>query len=268
MIISGRKIRECIRAGTILIDPLDETSFGPNSVNLTLHNELLVYNCDTLDMAERNPVKRITIPENGFVLRPGELYLGRTVERTRTDCFVPMIEGRSSVGRLGVFVHVTAGFGDVGFDGAWTLEIACVKPIRIRPGAKVCQIYFHTISESYDLYDSAKYQGQLDIVPSRIWREFTRVMPDEFFESMAARIAEYRKDYPGASIEVQIVDVRLEPLHGFSCLVGPEMVTATDIISSCMEFRELPICARGYDLSAFGVENVVVVNHLMETKHV
>ena len=74
------------------------------------------------------------------MLEPDTLYLGRTREFTKTDCFVPMLEGRSSVGRLGLFIHVTAGFGDVGFAGYWTLEIFCVQPIRIYAGVEICQI--------------------------------------------------------------------------------------------------------------------------------
>ena len=122
MILSGHQIRENLGTN-ILIDPFDEANLNPNSYNLTLHNELITYEEVVLDMAKPNRVRRIIIPPEGLVLGPSQLYLGRTVERTETHKLVPMIEGRSSIGRLGLFVHVTAGFGDVGFCGFWTLEM-------------------------------------------------------------------------------------------------------------------------------------------------
>jgi dCTP deaminase len=99
--------------------------------------------------------------------------LGRTVERTETHNFVPMIEGRSSVGRLGLFVHVTAGFGDVGFCGYWTLEMFAVQPIRIYPGTQICQIIYHQICGDITEYVSNKYQHNRDIQPSLLYKELT-----------------------------------------------------------------------------------------------
>jgi dCTP deaminase len=97
--------------------------------------------------------------------------LGRTVERTETHGFVPMIEGRSSVGRLGLFVHVTAGFGDVGFCGFWTLEMFAVQPVRIYAGVGICQIFYHDVHGSIDEYKSSKYQHNNDIQPSLLFQE-------------------------------------------------------------------------------------------------
>jgi dCTP deaminase len=77
-----------------------------------------------------------------------------------------MLEGRSSIGRLGVFIHVTAGFGDVGFSGYWTLEIFCVQPIKIYPEIEICQIYYHGIEGKYDRYISGKYQNNTGVQPS------------------------------------------------------------------------------------------------------
>ena len=139
MILSGKEIQRHI-GKEIIIEPFDQSRVNPNSYNLTLHNELLVYENHELDMKKLNPTKRITIPEEGLVLEPNRLYLGRTNEFTKTEGFVPMLEGRSSTGRLGLFIHVTAGFGDVGFAGYWTLEIFCIQPIRIYPNAEICQI--------------------------------------------------------------------------------------------------------------------------------
>ena len=113
---------------------------------------------------------RIT-DEDGLVLAPNHLYLGRTVERTETHNLVPMIEGRSSIGRLGLFVHVTAGFGDVGFSGYWTLEMFAVQPVKIYPGVPICQIFFHEITGDITEYASNKYQHNRDIQPSLLFRE-------------------------------------------------------------------------------------------------
>lgn len=83
-----------------------------------------------------------------------------------------MLEGRSSIGRLGLLVHVTAGFGDVGFSGCWTLEMACLQPIRIYAGVEICQIYYHTISDEYDSYQHGKYSNSQNIQPSKLYQEF------------------------------------------------------------------------------------------------
>ena len=121
MILSGLSIKQHI-GREIIIDPFDESRLNPNSYNLSLHNELLIYTSESLDMRHAAPTQKILIPPEGFVLNPGKLYLGRTSEYTRTENFIPMLEGRSSIGRLGICIHVTAGFGDVGFAGYWSLN--------------------------------------------------------------------------------------------------------------------------------------------------
>jgi dCTP deaminase len=100
-----------------------------------------------------------------------------TVERTFSDKYVPCIEGRSSIGRLGINVHATAGFGDLGFNGKWTLEVSTIYPIRIYAGMRICQVFFHSVlnpvSESevpLKLY-SGKYQQQNEPVASKIYLE-------------------------------------------------------------------------------------------------
>lgn len=170
MVLSGQEIKRRL-GGSIVIEPYDEARLNPNSYNLTLHNELMVYEEVLLDMRKPNRVRRITIPEEGLVLNAGQLYLGRTAERTETHDLVPMIEGRSSIGRLGLFVHVTAGFGDVGFCGYWTLEMFAVQPIRIYPGVAICQIFYHDIHGAYNKYCSDKYQHNTDIQPSLLFKE-------------------------------------------------------------------------------------------------
>ncbi len=173
MILSGREIARHM-GREIVIEPFDPKRLNPNSYNLSLHNELLAYTSPVLDMKTQNPVEKLLIPPEGLVLEPNRLYLGRTNEFTKTDCFVPMLEGRSSVGRLGLFIHVTAGFGDVGFSGYWTLEIFCVQPIRIYPDVEICQIYYHDIKGDYDLYQSGKYQNNTGIQPSLLYRDFEK----------------------------------------------------------------------------------------------
>ena len=171
MILSGKKIQACM-GKEIIIYPFDPKRINPNSYNLTLNRELLVYENDLLDMKRPNPVQKLLIPENGLLLEPNRLYLGRTNEFTRTDCYVPMPEGRSSTGRLGLFVHVTAGFGDVGFAGCWTLEIFCVQPVVIYPDVEICQISYYDIDGEYDLYQSKKYQNSREIRPSQMFMDF------------------------------------------------------------------------------------------------
>ena len=171
MILSGKEIKNKL-GKEIVIEPFSEKQLNPNSYNLKLHNELLIYDETILDMKKQNKVNKIIIPEEGLVLEPGKLYLGRTLEYTATEKYVPMLEGRSSIGRLGLFIHVTAGFGDVGFRGYWTLEIFCVQPIRIYSGVELCQIYYHSIEGDYDMYSSGKYQNNEEVQPSLLYKDF------------------------------------------------------------------------------------------------
>ena len=173
MILSGLEIQAQL-GSNIRIDPFDPSRLNPNSYNLTLHDELLTYEDDVLDMAQANKFCRFTIPPEGFVLEPNRLYLARTVERTETYNLVPMIEGRSSVGRLGLFVHVTAGFGDVGFRGFWTLEMFAVHRVRIYAGVPICQIFYHQVCGESVPYTSGKYQDNQGIQPSLLYREMAK----------------------------------------------------------------------------------------------
>ena len=109
MILSGLEILRHL-GKDIIIEPFNRSQLNPNSYNLRLHNELMVYDTPVLDMKVPNPVKKLTIPPEGLLLEPNRLYLGRTKEYTKTTSFVPKLEGRSSIGRLGLVIHVTAGF--------------------------------------------------------------------------------------------------------------------------------------------------------------
>ena len=173
MILSGKEILKR-KDKDIIIEPFNKNQVNPNSYNLKLHNELMVYEKSPLDMKEDNAAQKIIIPEDGLLLESRKLYLGRTVEYTETHNLVPMLEGRSSIGRLGLFVHVTAGFGDVGFKGYWTLEIFCVEPIKIYPSVEICQIFYHSVEGEVDPYKSGKYQGSKDIQTSMLYKDFKK----------------------------------------------------------------------------------------------
>ena len=114
MILTDKTIIDEIAAKNIVIDPLIEANISTNSVDLTLANTLLMYTDQILDVKKKNKYAPFIIPENGLILQPNILYLASTVEYTETLRHVPIIQGKSSLGRLGLFVHVTAGFGDVG----------------------------------------------------------------------------------------------------------------------------------------------------------
>ena len=171
MILSGKEI-EARLGKDIIIDPFNRKRLNPNSYNLSLNDDLLIYTDSSLDMKARNRTEKLIIPLEGLVLEPNRLYLGRTREYTETHNLVPMLEGRSSIGRLGLFIHVSAGFGDVGFKGYWTLEIFCIQAVRIYAGVEFCQIYYHTIEGDYKPYSSNKYQGNRGIQPSLLYMDF------------------------------------------------------------------------------------------------
>jgi dCTP deaminase len=171
MILSGKEIEKKL-GKDISIEPFESKQLNPNSYNLRLHEELLVYDNAILDMKTEHKTSGITIPKSGLLLEPNKLYLGRTVEYTKTHNYVPMLEGRSSIGRLGMFIHVTAGFGDVGFEGYWTLEIFVIQPLIIYPNIEICQIYYHAIDGDFETYTSGKYQKNEGIQPSYLFKDF------------------------------------------------------------------------------------------------
>ncbi|TWT50726.1 Deoxycytidine triphosphate deaminase [Rubripirellula amarantea] len=170
MLLSGDEIRKR-QENQCRIEPYQEDRLNPNSYNLSLHDELLIYEEVVLDAASPNRYRRISIPEEGLTLQPGILYLGRTVEYTETHGVVPMIQGRSSLGRLGLFINPGGSVGDAGYKGTWTIEMHCVQPVRIYAGMQVCQIYYLTIEGECTEYCSEKYQNSRDIQPSLLFQE-------------------------------------------------------------------------------------------------
>jgi dCTP deaminase len=162
MILSDRKIREALDDGRIVIRPYRADCLGTNSYDVHLGPYLMVYRRGALDARSANPVREFRIPPEGFVLVPGQLYLGVTEEYTETHGYVPFLEGKSSVGRLGIDIHSTAGKGDEGFCNYWTLEMSVKLPVRIYAGMPVGQLIYFEISgpigRSYSNKQSAKYR--------------------------------------------------------------------------------------------------------------
>jgi len=175
MILTDKKILESIERGEIIIEPFDRNCLGTNSYDVHLGRHLAVYKERVLDARKHNQIEEIIIPEEGFVLQPGTLYLGVTLEYTETHNSVPFLEGKSSIGRLGIDIHATAGKGDVGFSNTWTLEISCVQPVRVYHGMPVGQlIYFRIdgdIENYYNRKQNAKYNQRTDRpVESMMWK--------------------------------------------------------------------------------------------------
>ena len=187
MILSDRSIREEVAAGRIVVDPYDETMVQPSSVDVTLDRFFRVFLNHTfaiIDVKENleELSKLVEIPDNdrAFILHPGEFVLGSTHERIALpDDLVARIDGKSSLGRLGLLIHSTAGFIDPGFDGHITLELSNVAnlPITLYPRMKIGQISFHRMTTPADVpYGTgalgSKYQGQRGPTPSRYWENF------------------------------------------------------------------------------------------------
>ena len=177
MILSDTAIRAALRDKRIVIRPFDASCLGTNSYDVHLGRYLAVYHNGALDARERNPVREFRIPPEGYVLVPGQLYLGVTEEYTETHGYVPFLEGKSSVGRLGIDIHSTAGKGDEGFCNHWTLEMSVKLPVRIYAGMPVGQLIYFEISgavqHSYASKKSAKYrQRSSHPMPSRMYLNF------------------------------------------------------------------------------------------------
>jgi len=175
MILSDKRILEEMKLGHIVIEPFDRKGLGTNSYDVHLGDYLAVYEDDMLDAKKHNRVRSIEIPDEGYVIRPGTLYLGVTREYTESYKHVPFLEGKSSTGRLGINIHATAGKGDVGFCNTWTLEISCIQPVRIYKGMPVGQlIYFKVDGEieiPYNKKNSAKYNERtVRPVESMMWK--------------------------------------------------------------------------------------------------
>lgn len=175
MILTDKQILEEIEKGNILIEPFDRTSLGTNSYDVHLGRYLATYRDEVLDARKHNEIDVFDIPEEGFVLLPNNLYLGVTKEYTETHAHVPFLEGKSSVGRLGIDIHATAGKGDVGFCNTWTLEISVSQPVRVYYGMPIGQLIYFEVSGGIENYynkkPNAKYNKRtITPVESMMWK--------------------------------------------------------------------------------------------------
>ena len=175
MILTDTQILKQIEDGDIIIEPFNPEKLGTNSYDVHLSMYMAVYKDYELDAKKHNQIKEVTIGDEGYVLQPGTLYLGVTEEYTETHKAVPFLEGKSSIGRLGIDIHATAGKGDVGFCNTWTLEISCVQPVRVYAGMPIGQlIYFKIDGEINNYYNkkkNAKYITKTERpVESMMWK--------------------------------------------------------------------------------------------------
>lgn len=175
MILTDKEILNQIAEGNILIEPFNRAYLGTNSYDVHLGKYLATYKDPIIDARKHNEIAVFEIPEEGFVLQPGTLYLGVTLEYTESHAHVPFLEGKSSVGRLGIDIHATAGKGDVGFCNTWTLEISVTQQVRVYFGMPIGQlIYFEVKGEIENLYNkksSAKYNERtVKPVESMMWK--------------------------------------------------------------------------------------------------
>jgi len=175
MILTDKAILESMDKGEILVKPFDRKALGTNSYDVHLSSHLATYEARVLDARKHNTIKHFEIPESGYTLEPGTVYLGSTLEYTETHAHVPFLEGKSSVGRLGIDIHATAGKGDVGFCNHWTLEISAAQAVRVYPGMPIGQlIYFRIegeIETAYNKKASAKYNARSALpMESMMWK--------------------------------------------------------------------------------------------------
>jgi dCTP deaminase len=142
MILTGPQIRASVEDGDIVICPFRKRQMAPNAYDFRLGNRCCIYTAKTIDAAVANRTRTFTIPKDGFVLRPERIYLVNIEETMGSRRFVPIIRGRSSVGRLGVFIDITADLIDLGSINQWTLQLHAVQPVRVYPGMLIGQVTF------------------------------------------------------------------------------------------------------------------------------
>lgn len=172
MILSGIKIAEEVLKGNIDISPFVQENINPNSYNYSLGDYLEVYEDEILDPKVEMKTKKIHIPDDGIILYPNKLYLGYTMERFGSDVYVPCITGRSSTGRIGLFVQITSDLVDIGFHGNLTLQLHATQPVKVYKGMKIGQVTFWKIFGDVELYHG-KYQGSVGPNKTQIYKDFS-----------------------------------------------------------------------------------------------
>ena len=171
MILTGLEIIKQVEAGKIQIDPFEGKQINPNSYNFRLGATVKYYINDVLDPKVKQEVRTVTLPDDGYILSPGRIYLGHTLEMMGSNYYVPIIKGRSSSARLGLFIHVTADLIDIGSHNQWTLQLYAVQPIKIYPGMLIGQVTFWQVIGEIEKYHG-KYQGSLGPCESQIYKDF------------------------------------------------------------------------------------------------
>ena len=177
MILADKEILSEMRKGTIIITPFNRKYLGSNSYDVHLGQWLAMYKDEILDAKHHNKVHHFKIPADGLILVPSKLYLGVTQEYTETHNHVPFLEGKSSIGRLGIDIHATAGKGDIGFCNTWTLEISVRQPVRIYANMPIGQLIYFVVEGEvempYNKKKSAKYKRRtVKPVESMMWKNF------------------------------------------------------------------------------------------------
>lgn len=172
MILTGREIYDEIAAGRITIDPFDESNITTNSYDFHLSPTLLTYDAEILDCKKDNPTSSLEIGEEGYVLYPGKVYLGSSRETMGSSVYVPMIHGTSSIGRMGLFVHITSDIFDIGAVVKTTLMFNATQPVRVYPDMKIGQVTFWKPQGDIEMY-AGKYKLQSSPQKSLIHHDFT-----------------------------------------------------------------------------------------------
>lgn len=164
-------LKEALTNKTIEVDNGLE-NIKDNSIQVTLGDTLKVYESPVLDIKKTNYTKTLVIPEEGLLLEPNKLYLGRTNEYTKTNGYVPLLSGQDVLAAVGMEIHITAGFGDNGFEGTWTLEIICTNPTIVYPGMIIGEIYYSPLIGDDKITYQGKYLGQIEPTASRIEKDY------------------------------------------------------------------------------------------------
>jgi dCTP deaminase len=173
MILTGEQIEKAVSSGEIVIDPFDKNQISPNSYDFKLGDRCLIYKNAELDSAKDNEVVEISIPDDGLLLQPDKVYLINTFETMGSNIYVPIIRGRSSIGRLGIFIDITADLIDLGSINKWTLQLHSVMPVKIYKGMLIGQVTFWVTKGDKVLYDG-KYKGHESPVKSFSYKDLSK----------------------------------------------------------------------------------------------
>jgi dCTP deaminase len=171
VILTGPEIVRQVHEGRIYISPFNLEQVNPNSYNFRLGSLLKGYDDEVLDVSRRHSVWCVEIGPEGYMLLPNRIYLGHTVEVMGSDTFVPIIRARSSIARLGLFIHITADLIDIGSINQWTLQLHAVQPIRIYSNMLIGQVTFWCVKGEIVLYNG-KYQGSMGPQESKSYLDF------------------------------------------------------------------------------------------------